>query len=260
MTKLTISRLVAAIGVLLIAVVSLNAAKKSFPRSPNLISTPTSTGPSSTGTPTTNGQLNPADITASPTSLPIAWTPSEIALSLPTGRLTTTTITLLANVSLQDAQVFVVPELKRFMVAQTEIFSKLDAGSATSLQFAFLVPDGTAVGEYEGTVHIRVGNQTLPQTLKISLTVAGSPTADWPVFSNTSVPYQIKYPPDWSLKLLASGTLQLFTSPSNDPMAQPDAAINIYVVDNPGSLAPLDFLRQTNEKGITAEGDSEFGY
>jgi len=90
--------------------------------------------------------------------------------------------------------------------------------------------------------------------------VTSSPTTNWPVFSNASSQYQIKYPQDWSFKLLGKGTLQLFTSPSNNPAVEPDAAINVYVINNPSSTDPLTFLRQISEEGVSTEGATEFGY
>jgi len=73
--------------------------------------------------------------------------------------------------TLTDVNVFVVPEIRRFVTVQASDLSNLQPLTDYSLTLMFSVPTQTAEGVYSGTIHLRQGNQTIPQTLKVNVNV-----------------------------------------------------------------------------------------
>lgn len=64
---------------------------------------------------------------------------------------------------------------------------ELKANKPQSVDLTFSIPAGTALGTYEGTIEIRRGKQTLPQTLKVTVNV-------WHKYSDVGAPITFAYP------------------------------------------------------------------
>ncbi len=190
---------------------------------------------------------------------PISWIPGELNVVLPAGRLSVAEVSFKANEEIiGPVEVYVVPALMRFVAPQRISFSYLPSGSVSAIQLAFLVPDDTALGTYDGTLHLRVGQRTLPQTLKITLGVTNSLSDGWLGVSVSDFNYRIKYPPQWESRLLANGNLQLRLISTGS--AEPDAVVNVYVVSNKDGADLPGFLHEATQLGEFTEGGTEFGY
>lgn len=116
----------------------------------------------STAATPTSTQLDPPSIT---------WTPRAVSLVMPPGASHTMDVSFTSAATLKNAAVGVVPEIVHFLSLQPGTLAAVPAGTTQHIQISFSVPSGTAPGTYEGTIHIREGAATLPQTLKVSLSV-----------------------------------------------------------------------------------------
>jgi len=92
---------------------------------------------------------------------------------------------------MQNIVIEAVPEIAPFLNVQPNSFESVPAGQPQSVRLAFSIPTDATFGIYDGTIHIRFGSQTLPQTLKIVVRV-------WQVFSSTDLGFSIKYPAGWT--------------------------------------------------------------
>lgn len=198
--------------------------------------------------------VKPATVPTSIMAPPITWASPEVNVSLPTGQMSISVVTFWADRDLQNVQLNVIPGISKFVTVQPGHLSYVKAGDVYSVKLTFLVPDGIALGRYDGTVHIGVGMRTLPETLKVSLTVTSSPTAAWPRFINSVGGYEIKYPPTWNVQQLPNSDIRLSTDSSTN------AAIDIIRVNNPEKLTPLEYLKKQETLDFLSEGFTEFGH
>jgi hypothetical protein len=107
----------------------------------------------------------------------IEWTPNEIEVTL--GNEQGSSDTVLASFTndraLDQITLEVVPALSAFVTVDPSTIQNVQAGVPYVVALHFSLPLGTEPGDYEGVVHVTSGNRTLPQTLKIRVTVeAGS--------------------------------------------------------------------------------------
>lgn len=102
----------------------------------------------------------------------VSWEKSEISQTIGNGQIVTPLVvkfrvaTTLTNVS-----VWTVPGISQFVDAQPSTFPVLQPGTDYSVTLSFSVPTGAVEGLYDGTIHLRVGSRTIPQTLKLGVTV-----------------------------------------------------------------------------------------
>jgi hypothetical protein len=101
----------------------------------------------------------------------ISWSPPAITEVLGLGSNTSVETTFTSDTALQDVTLDVVPALVPFVTLQPSALASLAGGQAQKVSIFISVPSGTGVGVYGGTVHVRVGKQTAPQTLKITVVV-----------------------------------------------------------------------------------------
>lgn len=99
----------------------------------------------------------------------ITWTPSQVQLVLSQGQSRTTTVTFSSDQALQDVTVEAVPEIAPWVTIDFQTFPIVPAGTPETLNLTFTAAPGASIGHYDGTIHLRDGTQTYPQTLKISL-------------------------------------------------------------------------------------------
>lgn len=112
--------------------------------------------------------VGPAPAEAAPK---ITWTPSRLQLALSQGQSRTVTATFSSDQALQNVTVEAVPAIAPFISIRPQIIPAVPATTPKSMSLAFTIAPTTRIGTYEGTVHVRDGRQTYPQTLKISLEI-----------------------------------------------------------------------------------------
>lgn len=116
----------------------------------------------------------------------IKWTPEKLEITLFTGTSKVSSASFISNENLENAKLELVPELAKFAFAQPAEMNEIAAGKNNSVNLFFSVPQETATGTYDGTLHLKLDKKTIPQTLKIILNIK-EPTADY-------IPDDISYP------------------------------------------------------------------
>ena len=101
----------------------------------------------------------------------IVWDPDRIELKGFPGTSSIAQATFTANQDLSDVELWIVSELGQFIEVEPNHFEIIKGGVPYSVQLFLSLPSYSALGGYEGTLHIREGKRTLPQSLKISLFV-----------------------------------------------------------------------------------------
>jgi hypothetical protein len=105
----------------------------------------------------------------------IAWSSPAVYAGITSTTTVTKTLTFTSNQVLQGISLEAVPEIAKFVQIQPSTVSKLPAGQPQTVRLTFSAPAGAQFGAYDGTIHVRDGSRTLPQTLKTSITYAVVP-------------------------------------------------------------------------------------
>ena len=106
----------------------------------------------------------------SPSTQPkITWSHDSVEVILSPGESTTKDLTITSSQNLTNVVVDPVPEIAPFMTITPSTFSSVAANSPQSVRINFTIAQGATLGTYQGTIHLRIGTQTLPQTLKVSI-------------------------------------------------------------------------------------------
>src|ERR1700739_260809 len=129
----------------------------------------------------------PAAVSSHPS---ITWSPPSIAINLAPGETASRDVSLLSSMALSDFTVEAVPEIAPFLTISPNTATTLPAGQPQNLHITFNIPSSTSLTAFTGTIHVRIGNATIPQTLKFTVTTGLS-------FSTSS--YSIQYPADWTV-------------------------------------------------------------
>jgi hypothetical protein len=102
----------------------------------------------------------------------IEWMPREIAVTLSEQNPTDSVLaTFTSSTALDQITLEVVPGLSDFVTVEPALIQNVQAGVPHTVALDFSLPPGTEPGVYEGVVHVRSGRRTLPETLKIRITV-----------------------------------------------------------------------------------------
>jgi hypothetical protein len=79
------------------------------------------------------------------------------------------------------------------------------ANTPQSVRVNFAIPAGATLGTYQGTIHLRTGTQTLPQTLKVAVDV-------WQPFFDSALGFSLKYPPSAVIVRNSETTISIQTA------------------------------------------------
>lgn len=105
----------------------------------------------------------------------ITWSSPAVYAGITSTTTVTKTLTFVSNQVLQGVSLEAVPEIAKFVAIQPSTFFKVPTGQPQTVRLTFSAPAGVQFGAYDGTIHVRVGSRTLPQTLKTSITYAVVP-------------------------------------------------------------------------------------
>jgi hypothetical protein len=108
----------------------------------------------------------------------ITWSEKQLSLQLSPGSGEVRQVTFTSDHNLQDVTIEAVSEIADLVSVQPATIASVFADQSQSVSLFFSIPAGTSFGLHEGTIHVRTGSQTFPQTLKLSIDVAQS--ADLP--------------------------------------------------------------------------------
>lgn len=119
---------------------------------------------------------NPPQAVSRPTPGPnITWSPAAITVFLLPGDIRQRTVSFTTGVALQNISIDVVPEIAPFLVLKPASIVSLSPNQIQTVQLGETMPSNTTSSNYNGTVHIKTGNNTIPQTLKVTITVGLPP-------------------------------------------------------------------------------------
>src|SRR5438477_8076377 len=125
---------------------------------------------------------NPASTMSTSTQPKITWAPTSTEVILSPGESTSRDFALTSNIALQNAVIEAVPQIASFLSIQPSTFASIPAGQPQPVHISYVVPAGTVLGSYSGTIRVRIGNGSLPQTLKVTVNVwtqVTEPTTGW---------------------------------------------------------------------------------
>jgi hypothetical protein len=194
------------------------------------------------------------------TNQTITWSVPQLTPTLFPGEIITATATFTSSAALQNPVVEAVPAISGFVTLQPKSFTAVPIGQPQEVKILFSIPTSTALGSvFDGTVHLRVGGQTLPQTLKITITIAAQ------LLSRVDMGLAMKYPTDWIIQQEGSSSF-VFTTPTlqfstdiNDATLQTIPLFQVGVLGpSPGSAetGPANPNRLNPEQWLVAY----FGY
>ena len=104
----------------------------------------------------------------------IKWSENNLSLQLSPGGGQVKQLTFTSDHNLQNVTIEPVPEIANLVSVQPNTIASVFADQAQTVSLFFSIPAGTSFGLHEGTIHVRLGNQTIPQTLKVSIDVVQS--------------------------------------------------------------------------------------
>src|SRR2546428_5972647 len=108
-------------------------------------------------------------VTAGPS---VKWSQASIEKVLIPGQTRTLNVTFQVATELHNIEVFTVPELTSFVTVTPTSFDTLRPDLSYTISLFINVPPTVAVGtQVDGTVHLRLDKNTLPDVLKLSLEV-----------------------------------------------------------------------------------------
>ncbi|MGQ9570264.1 MAG: choice-of-anchor D domain-containing protein [Thermodesulfovibrionales bacterium] len=188
---------------------------------------------------------------------PITWVPDKIEQTIEVGQTIETTVSFVSRTSLKNAYLWVVPELQPFVSIEPSHFDTIEPNIPYQANIRFSASQNAQPGTYDGTIHLRVGKKTYPQTLKVKVNVVS--TRNIPPLANAG-PDQVIALPEGQITM----DVQLDGIASHDP----DGTITSYTwtgtPDPEDVVSPMVNLKQgiyeftlqvTDDKGITSDLD-----
>lgn len=101
----------------------------------------------------------------------VIWSEKHISLQLSPGSGEVRQVTFTSDHNLKNVVIEAVPQIADLVSVQPSSIASVFADQAQTVSLFFSIPSGTTLGLHEGTIHVRVGSTTIPQTLKISIDV-----------------------------------------------------------------------------------------
>jgi hypothetical protein len=101
----------------------------------------------------------------------IRWSFNPVNAVIGHGSIVETTLEFATSSDFNHLSIEIVPELQNLVTASPSEFINVQSGPTYSILLKFVIPDDSLLGSFEGTLQIRDGKQTVPDTLKITLDV-----------------------------------------------------------------------------------------
>lgn len=173
----------------------------------------------------------------------ITWSPSVLSEVVAPGATTSTQILVTSKTTLQNVMLEVTPSIASFLTVEPANLTALTAGQSQEINATFSIPSKTPVGTYDGTVHLRTGARTLPQTLKVTVVVSQTPAI---------VPIPANFQPN--LQIISQGgpvVLDNFGGQYQHGGLVPPGGAEITITTNPLPPLPLLMIISKELQGAT---------
>jgi hypothetical protein len=102
----------------------------------------------------------------------IVWSPSSVYAGITSTTTVIKSVTFTSDQALQNVVLEAVPQIAGFIQIQPNTLAQVPASQPQTIRLIFSAPAAALFGAYDGTIHLRIGRVTLPQTLKTSVTFA----------------------------------------------------------------------------------------
>lgn len=166
----------------------------------------------------------------------IVWTPSDLNTILTPGQTTTADVSFTSSLPLQNITIEAVPEIAGFFTITPSTIVAASAGQPQSIHIALSA--GKTLGVFTGTIHIRNGKDTLPQTLKVTINVWQSVQ-----FSAAHVSFDV--PPQWAVQATPSevdiSTVELQTLITEQDAEVPPEDFTVRILPRTPGVSLGDF-------------------
>jgi len=180
----------------------------------------------------------------------IIWSQGQVQIVLSPGGSATVDLTFTSSIDLQNVVFEAVPAIAGFLSFQPAGFSNVPADTQQLVHISARAPSGTPFGTYKGTVHLRLGSRTLPQTLNVTVDV-------WRNFTDSGTGVTLKYPDfgrpsQIELQTVAANIkrldIEVFSQADNAFVTQ----IGVTLVTNTNRLSLSDWFEQNVDVGSGA--------
>src|SRR5438105_10553333 len=117
------------------------------------------------------GGLMPLGVSHAASQPKITWSENHIAVEVSPGGGAVRQVTFISDQNLQDVSIESVPALAGLVSLQPNTIHSVFADQAQAVTLLVSAPADAAPGHRTGTVHVRRGSQTIPETLKVEIDV-----------------------------------------------------------------------------------------
>lgn len=101
----------------------------------------------------------------------ISWSEGTIEITIPAGTNSSRNIAFTPTRNLGAVTIEPVPSIAGLVSAQPNALPGVAAGQSQPVSLNFSIPANTTLKSYHGTIHLRSGNRTIPQPLKVTINV-----------------------------------------------------------------------------------------
>jgi len=103
----------------------------------------------------------------------IQWNPNQVNYTIGNGHGASApvSVTFTSSIPIPAVSVFLTPSLAQFVAVEPTGITAVQPNTQYSFTLEFFLPPNAQPGTYEGTLHIRSGSQTIPNTLQITVVV-----------------------------------------------------------------------------------------
>jgi outer membrane protein assembly factor BamB len=108
----------------------------------------------------------------------VEWAQGRLEITARPGTTQALVVGFQSSKNLQNVSLFIVPEIAGFLSIETGGLNSISADQRYAFPAIVQVPNTTADGLYEGTVHVRSGQRTVPATLRVAIHVVSNLLGD----------------------------------------------------------------------------------
>ncbi len=110
----------------------------------------------------------------------VVWTPGVLDVTVIQGTTNLSTVQMVGP-ALSNTSLFITPGIAQFLSIDSAGFTTLVANETYEFPVKVEVPGSTTPGTYEGTVHVRQANKTVPAPLKVIIRVVAPTSTTVPI-------------------------------------------------------------------------------